>query len=457
MTSEDVRIYSMDVRKDRRLPYRVRWKVGRCKKCGHSRSFMSRALADSYRSKLMRAARKGEPFDLNTGLPPSLREDDLGLTWFEHARRYVELKWPTSAGNYRISIAEGLATVTAALVREASGRPDPAALYSALRGWAFNVNNRNTEPPPKTATALAWLERNSLPLTVFNDPQQRPHLTRLALSACFSKLDGTSAAATTGRRKRAVFYNALGHAVEQGHLSANPVDGIQWKAPKVAEEIDRRVVASPAQVRQLLIAVSYIGRTVGPRLVAFFAPLYFAALRPSEALQLREQDCELPATGWGLLLIESSRPEVGTAWTDDGARTEHRGLKWRGRKEVRPVPIPPELVAILRDQLDRYGTGPGGRLFRTALGGHYARSAYDRTWQKAREYALPPELVSSPLAGRPYDLRHGGVTLWLNSGMPAPEVARRAGHSVDVLLKIYAGCIDGQADAANGGMDKLLA
>jgi hypothetical protein len=31
----------------------------------------------------------------------------------------------------------------------------------------------------------------------------------------------------------------------------------------------------------------------------------------------------------------------------------------------------------------------------------------------------------------------------------AGEVARRAGHGVAVLLKIYAHCIDGQADAAN--------
>ncbi len=37
----------------------------------------------------------------------------------------------------------------------------------------------------------------------------------------------------------------------------------------------------------------------------------------------------------------------------------------------------------------------------------------------------------------------------MNSGVPATEVARRAGHGVAVLLKIYAHCIDGQADAAN--------
>ena len=41
------------------------------------------------------------------------------------------------------------------------------------------------------------------------------------------------------------------------------------------------------------------------------------------------------------------------------------------------------------------------------------------------------------------------MSLWLNSGVPATEVARRAGHGVAVLLKIYAHCIDGQADPAN--------
>jgi integrase len=55
----------------------------------------------------------------------------------------------------------------------------------------------------------------------------------------------------------------------------------------------------------------------------------------------------------------------------------------------------------------------------------------------------------SPLGRRPYELRHAAVSLWLNSGVPATEVARRAGHEVAVLLKIYAHCIDGQADAAN--------
>ena len=47
------------------------------------------------------------------------------------------------------------------------------------------------------------------------------------------------------------------------------------------------------------------------------------------------------------------------------------------------------------------------------------------------------------------------MSLWLNSGVPATEVARRAGHGVAVLLKIYAHCIDGQA-AANQRIAEAL-
>ena len=65
-----------------------------------------------------------------------------------------------------------------------------------------------------------------------------------------------------------------------------------------------------------------------------------------------------------------------------------------------------------------------------------------------RKQALRPAQYRSPLGRRPYDLRHAAVSPWLNSGGPATEVARRTGHGVAVLLKIYAHCIDGLADAA---------
>jgi integrase len=50
--------------------------------------------------------------------------------------------------------------------------------------------------------------------------------------------------------------------------------------------------------------------------------------------------------------------------------------------------------------------------------------------------------------GRPYDLRHAAVSTWLNAGVPATQVADWAGHSVDVLLRVYAKCIAGEQDEA---------
>lgn len=88
-----------------------------------------------------------------------------------------------------------------------------------------------------------------------------------------------------------MFYNALGYAVEAELLGANPVDRIQWKAPDVAETVDRRVVVSPPQACVLLAGVRAQGAH-GQRLQAFYACLYYAALRPSEAVALREADCQ---------------------------------------------------------------------------------------------------------------------------------------------------------------------
>ena len=67
-----------------------------------------------------------------------------------------------------------------------------------------------------------------------------------------------------------------------------------------------------------------------------------------------------------------------------------------------------------------------------------------------------PRPAGIPLARRPYDLWHAAVSLWLNAGVPATEVARRAGHGVAVLLKVYANCIDGQAGVANQRIDDAL-
>jgi len=211
--------------------------------------------------------------------------------------------------------------------------------------------------------------------------------------------------------------------------------------------------ARPRQVRDLLAAVE----ETSPELTAFFGCLYCGCMRPGEAVSLRKADCmSLPSSGWGLLLLIGSAPRVGSQWTDSGSTHDERHLKHRARKTTRPVPIPPELVRLIRAHIDRFVAGPDGRLFRGARGSLLSESSYGRIWQLARRKAFTPDQVNSPLVLRPYDLRHSGVTLDLNAGVPAPEVARCAGHSVAVLLHVYAGCIDGHEQLWNSRIDAAL-
>jgi integrase len=81
---------------------------------------------------------------------------------------------------------------------------------------------------------------------------------------------------------------------------------------------------------------------------------------------------------------------------------------------------------------------------------------YTRLWDRVRKTALTPEQYASPLARRPYDLRHAAVSTWLGSGVPATQVAEWAGHSVAVLHTVYAKCLDGQEDAAIRRVEEAL-
>jgi len=441
MNSYDVKIWDPkkigDTAKGR---WRVRWAAGGREHC---KSFPARPLADGFAAELKNAVRDRHPFDAATGLPATPGQAPP-RTWYDHARAYAEMKWPDLAPKSRRSAAEALTTVTEALTTTRPGAPEPEILRRALFAWAFNPGTRNLTPPAGITAALDWIASASRPVSALEDPA----VLRAVLGACARTQAGKPAAATTQRRKRAVFYNAVRYAVELRLLDANPVDRIQWKAPEVAATVDRRVVVSPAQAAALLAAVRAQG-TRGEHLEAFYGCLYYAAMRPSETVALRENDCRLPSRGWGRIDLAVSEPRAGRDWTDDGTPRQARGLKHRASNETRSVPIPPALVTLLRAHLRKHGAAPGGRLFRTARGGPLQDSACSAVWQDARTAALTPAQQASPLARRPYDLRHAAVSLWLNSGVPATEVARRAGHSIAVLLKVYAHCIDGQADTAN--------
>ncbi|MEU7424406.1 site-specific integrase [Streptomyces sp. NPDC040750] len=440
----DVRIYSIETRRDRPKPYRVRWLVGDQK---HSKSYTVKAQADGRRSELMTALRKGEQFDAESGLPASeLRALNGSVTWYEHTRAYIERRWDRLPAKSRRNDADALATITPALVKSTAGKPSPRALRTALYGWAYNKSRWDQDHPDEVVTALRWVEKNSLPISALEDPAT----LRVALDAVSTLLDGSPAAGRTARRKRACLSDVLGLAVERRYFSVpvNPLATVKWSAPKSTEEVDPASVANPRQVRALLEGVRRQGDR-GAHLEAFFGCLYYAAMRPAEAVGLTASQCQLPESGWGNLTLRGGIVHAGRDWTDDGRAHQVRHLKARAERESRIVPIPPHFVAMLRLHIARHGTAPDGRLFRTSRGGVIQDTGYGEVWADTRTFVLTPEEAASPLARRPYDLRCAGVSFWLFSGVDPMEVARRAGHSVAVLLRVYAKVLAQAQERAN--------
>ncbi|MYX20088.1 tyrosine-type recombinase/integrase [Streptomyces sp. SID8380] len=326
----------------------------------------------------------------------------------------------------------------------------------ALRNWAFvHPAPNDREVPDDVRNVLHWVSKASRPLTDLAEPAT----ARAVLDALKLKLDGTAAAAETVRRKRQTLVNAANYAVDLGELRANPITAVRWQKPKVTNQVDLRVVANPKQARTLLAADSYVGvyrRARGRRLVGLFVAMYFGGLRPAEAVGLVDTDLKLLEHGWGSALLHRTRPSAGKQWTDSGETHDDRGLKNRPAEDVRRVPISPHLVAVLREHLATFGTVDDGRLFFSEKGAVVPSSTYYRVWQEARLLALPPAVAVSPLASRPYDLRHSALSTWLNAGVDPTEVAERAGNSVEVLLTRYAKCLDGRQDVANRRIEDLL-
>lgn len=454
MKTTDVLIWGVRVKsRQGKDTYEVRWRVG---DRPISRSRRTKGLADKLRAQLLMAQEAGEQFDTETGFPPSMEEKAPARTWYAFALDYLRMKWPHCSPNYRDEINEALTGITKALMPKKPGRPSDAAMQRALRDWAFILPGPDDrEVPPEVRVVLDWISRNSPPLGDLS----KPAITRGVLDALTLKLDGEAAAGETIKRKRKGFVNALNYATELGEFAENPIKSVSWQKPPRIVPVDPRVVANPRQASNLLGAVSYVGgytRARGRRLVGLFAGMYYAGLRPAEAVGVALPDCALPSEGWGEAVLHRTRPTAGKKWTKSGEVHDDRGLKNRDPAEVRRAPLPPPLVAIWRDSIDTFGTADDGRLFFNERGGLVGSSTYSRVWGEARELGLPPELVNSPLADVPYDLRHSALSTWLNAGLDPTEAAERAGNSVEVLLARYAKCLHGRHVVANQRIDDLL-
>ncbi|MFD4195931.1 tyrosine-type recombinase/integrase [Amycolatopsis thermoflava] len=439
-TSYNVKVWAIQTRyrtdsKGKRVParYIVRWMV---EKERFDQTFRVFPQADSFRSELVSAAKRGEPFDVETGRPVQANRKTDRARWFQFSCDYVDMKWDDSSPKYRSSIADSMTAITLAMLRPDADAPSVKELSLALRR-AYNKNTRGSAHLEDIARSIRWLERNTREVRDI----EKPEVFRAVVASLDKRKDGGRAAHDTVRLRRIALSNSLEYAIEKKLITENPMRQIKVKKHKsVLKEVDKRSVVNPVQGRTLLRAV----REQTPRLYAFFAVMYFAALRPEEAVNLRKRNLLLPEEGWGELHLEKAVPEIGATWTDSGQRGEERGLKHRVADEGRTVPCSDELTEILHWHLSEYGTAPDGRLFRGVRNdSHLSSSVYGRAWAKARQATFTPDVIASPLAKRPYDLRHAAVSTWLNATGDPTRVAAWAGHSVAVLLRVYAKCLDG--------------
>jgi integrase len=202
-------------------------------------------------------------------------------------------------------------------------------------------------PRPYVADALAWVADASRPLTDLTDRDT----AKEAVAALKVNRNGKPAAVKTAARRYSTLLSCMGYAVERKLLASNPVAGVKLaRNSRTVQEVDPRIVPSLAQARRLLAGAANLKTRDSGRaghLAVYFAVMYYAGMRPSEVRGLRRVDLDLPEEGWGRALLGESLPQNDGKWSDDGEQFASQPLKHRGKGAVRPVPLPPVLVALL--------------------------------------------------------------------------------------------------------------
>jgi integrase len=448
----DVRVYKTDIYKGKAVTtYWVRWKCGGER---YKEPFRNSAQANSFRSKLLSAAKEGEAFSITTGRPVAWERDTPkgpSISWYAVTLDYTAAKWKYASPNQRRSIAEALTDATEVLFT-ADAPYSRAEIRRALATWAYSARLRGeAHPPEDIAPVVKWLAASTIPVAALADEETGGTHARAILDRISSKQDGTLAAANTANRKRTVLNNFMTYAaLERKLIPGNPLKSVTWSRPRKLKTVDPRCVINSNQARRFLDAVARHSQR-GKRLKAFFGCIYYAAMRPEEVADLRDTNiASLPEHDgeWGEFLLTNSQPRSGSNWTDDGSVRQRRELKHRAKDDTRPVPMHPELAKMLREHIAEFGTGPGGRIFTLTTGKIVTDRAYLKVFHEARTEAFTKSEAASLIARRPYDLRHAAVSTWLKATADPAQVAEWAGHTVDVLMRVYAKCVAGQQDEA---------
>jgi integrase len=316
-------------------------------------------------------------------------------------------RWQGTIDGERVSItrptqSEAIAAAEVAL-SQGSKPSTTQTLAEAAEGWrAIAVVGRRGATVQGYAWALDVIvaELGAKPVAELTRANLRSVLAR------WTKHYGSGSIA----KLRSVLGRVLEFAVDAGWIVASPMPKRTDGAPRPKRETPHLTPADFAIVRRFLVAEHSTTH-------AAFLTMLLTGLRPGEARALRWDCVELDAAR---LHVRRSieRDDVGVEHVVDDVKTSRYGDEGR-----RSIPLPPDLAAVLRRQLDeQHRAGMiTPYVFADEHGAFLSRYVIEHgATAIARDTAT--RLIS------PNGYRHTFLSMLADSGLPSATRKRLAGH-----------------------------
>lgn len=196
----------------------------------------------------------------------------------------------------------------------------------------------------------------------------------------------------------------MGNALSDGKIKVNPcvirgagsTKRVHKIHPASLDEIAAITEAMPEQYRAMVLLAAW------------------CALRFGELTELRRKDITLAGDVYGTVHVVRAVVRVNGGFLVTSPKSD------AGQRDVE---IPPHLLSVIAEHLDRFvGSEKDALLFPAAHGGHLAPATLYRQFYKARAAANRDDL-------RWHDLRHSGAVLAAATGATLAELMARLGHS----------------------------
>jgi integrase len=206
-------------------------------------------------------------------------------------------------------------------------------------------------------------------------------------------------------------------------------------------EVGEKEVLTPEEAKRVILAAKPgLYRTV-------IQTAIYTGARISEILALRWPDVELDRSVIGI------RRSVSTAKVKgETTQEKHRWFDPKTRQGVRDIPIPPQLVAALKEWKEKCPSSRLELVFCNEFGEPCDRTGMGR-------YGLKPALEQAGIdkAVSMHGLRHTYASMLILLGRKIPEISRYLGHAdVSITMRVYAHFLKPKKQDTMGDLERLI-